>query len=522
MSETTHQFKRQLPKNAIMAVLSFMAYALSSVWLTPYLVGHLGPAAYGLVPIAGLFTQYVSIITSNLSAAVNRFLTIELQKKDGNPNAIFNSAVALYAMLIVIQLPLFYFGIRYADHLFTIPAELKTDAILLLGWSAGGFLLSLMVGVFGVSVYSKNRLDISASVGLVYMILRLVLIITCFSVWGPKLRFIGFIDFFLNILMVACSVFYWKKFTPELYLSVRQVDLKILRPIFSMSIWTIINQMGTLLYLRSDIWIINRFISPVAAGVYAAVLVAANFIRQLGHLSGGQLGPISMRYWARGESQELGRLLRLSVKVLSIALAVPAAILCIYGGRILGMWLGPEYARYSLLLLVLCFHLPVNVAIFPFFQLQAASNSVRFPAFIAIVVGLLNAVLSYVLGVTFGMGALGVAAATAAVMTVKNAIFTPLHGAHVLGIPPGTFFKPQFSGFVMLGLVWLISLGTRKLVPGGVDSGFLGLLLEGILITLIAGALGWFLFLSKAERNALLGLLPEKIRGYAGKLGIGV
>lgn len=515
MSQTTKQFKGQLPKNALMALLSFVSYALSAVWLTPYLVNHLGAAAYGLVPIAELFTQYVSIITANLSGAVNRFLVVELQKKNGSPNVIFNSSLSLYVALVLIQIPIFYFGIRYADRLFTIPSELRTDALLLLGWSAGGFLLSLISGVFGVSLYSKNRLDISSTIHLARLLLRLALIVVLFSVWGPKLRYIGYIDFMLNVLMTMCSIYYWRKFTPELFISPRQVDWKILSPVFGMSVWTIINQLGALLYLRSDIWIINRFISPVIAGQYAAILVAANFIRQLGLLFSGQFGPVSMSYWAKGEMIEMRRLLVLSVKVLSVGLALPAAFMCIYGDRVLGLWLGPDFAKFSLLLVVLCIHLPINASVFPLFQLQTASNSVQVPALVTFTMGIVNVAVSYWLGVRLGMGALGVALATAMVLVLKNTLFTPLYGAYILEIPAFTFIKPLFSGILMMGVVWVVALVPFDRLFNWVDSGLLLLLLEGGCVSLLAGGVGFFVLISTTERRVLINMLPEKIKRCA-------
>lgn len=504
-----------------MAVLSFVAYALSAIWLTPYLFKHLGAAAFGLVPIAQLFTQYVSIITANLSGAVNRFLTVELQKPDGNPVRIFNSSLALYAILVFIQLPIFFVGIQYADDLFSIPAELRADALLLLGFSAGGFLLSLIGGVFGVSIYSKNRLDISASVNLARLVLRLVLIVVLFTAFGPKLRFIGYIDFVLNVLMLTTSIFLWRKFTPELVISPLQIDLKLLRPIFNMSIWTIINQFGSLLYLRSDIWIINRFISPVMAGVYAAVLVVANFIRQLANLFSGQFGPVSMSYWAKGELDEMCRVLRLAIKVLSISLAIPVAFLLLNGSRVLGLWLGPDFSTHALLLGVLCIHLPLNAGVIPLFQLQSASNTVRVPALVTFAMGVLNVVVSYLLGVTFGMGAIGVAMATAIVLTMKNALFTPYYAAVVLKKPVGIFFKPLCSGILMLGLVWLVSWIPFYRPFGGSRGGWPSLLAQALGVSLVAVVLGWILVVSKNERCALLGMLPEKIKPYARKLCFG-
>ena len=45
-----------------MSCLAFASYSASAIFLTPFLVRHLGNSAYGLIPLAGLFTQYSAII----------------------------------------------------------------------------------------------------------------------------------------------------------------------------------------------------------------------------------------------------------------------------------------------------------------------------------------------------------------------------------------------------------------------------------------------------------------------------
>jgi len=96
MGGTTNQFKKQLPRNALMKGFSFVSALIVGLWLVPYLVRQMGTAAYGLVPLAGLLTQYVGIISNCLAQSVTRFLTIELQKDGGRPNVVFNSAIALF------------------------------------------------------------------------------------------------------------------------------------------------------------------------------------------------------------------------------------------------------------------------------------------------------------------------------------------------------------------------------------------------------------------------------------------
>ena len=516
MSETTKQFKKQLPKNTLMALLSFVTYSLSAIWLTPYLVRHLGAAAYGLVPLAGLFTQYVSIITSQLSGAVNRFLTIEINKPDGQPNVVFNSALALYLLLILVQLPLFGVGLFYADQIFTIPPELKIDALLLLGCSAGGFLLSLLGGVFGVAQFAGNRIDIASTINLGRLITRLVLIVACFSLLSPRLRYIGFVDLGLQAASVLASVIVSRRLFPELSVNLRLINWRLLRPVFHMSFWTLFNSLGSLLYLRTDIWIINRFISPVAAGQYAAVLVVSNFIRQLAGQGNGQLAPVIMQYWAKQEFEALQRFLCFSMKLFALGLAIPISFLCIHGDWILKLWLGNEFENFAPLLTVMTLHLIVNTAVYPLFNFQTASNSVRWPAIVTFILGILNVVVSYLLGVQLGMGMMGVALSTAVVLTLKNALFTPLYGAVILRVSKLEFVRPLLAGILIIGLLYIFSyapqwIGWQEPVPEDLMRGFIG---QSALSALVSIAASWFLLLSPEERFAVRNMIQGTVRRF--------
>src|ERR1043166_2692347 len=79
---------------------------LVGVWYVPFLVRHLGAAAYGLIPLATTITSYLSLITLGLNSAVGRSLTIALEEQDHRKaNLIFNTSLwgslALCALLLV-------------------------------------------------------------------------------------------------------------------------------------------------------------------------------------------------------------------------------------------------------------------------------------------------------------------------------------------------------------------------------------------------------------------------------------
>src|SRR5258708_6839927 len=92
-------------------------------WYVPFLVRKLGPAAYGLIPLASSITSYMSLITLGLNSAVGRYLTIALEHEDQKQaNLIFNTSfwgsIALTAMLLVPAV----LGIVYLDRLIQVPS----------------------------------------------------------------------------------------------------------------------------------------------------------------------------------------------------------------------------------------------------------------------------------------------------------------------------------------------------------------------------------------------------------------
>jgi len=508
---TTQQLKRQFPRNIIAAVLSFFVLTVSAVLLTPYLVNHLGPAAYGLIPLAALLTQYVAIIASQISLAVRRFLVIEAQKPGGNPSIVFNSALALFLTLIVVQIPIFAVVIYKVDAIFTIPPELLRDAQILFVCSAASFLLSLLFGVFGISIYAENRLDISSTIELSRGVGRLVFIVAFFSVFGPGLRFIGYTDLLMSIFAGLAKLYYWRKLTPELMINVRHIDVKMMKPIFKMSFWTLVNNIGALLYVRTDIWIINKFISPVAAGQYAAIMVILNFIKQLGRLISNQFGPTTIAYCAKSEWDALRKLIQMSMKMTAVLIAVPIGVICVTAPELLKTWLGDDFVSLSPVVWLVIGHLFINVGVYPLiYCVQPALNQVKLPGLVTFFMGIANVTCVYTLGVALDMGVVGVALGGAIVLSMKNAMFTTLHGAAVLGLPKTVFIRPLMSSLLVFLLILVINW-----LPvanwAGFSSGYAYLGVTAAYLSAVSVVFIWFVLINTREKRLLADMIPGKV-----------
>lgn len=509
MSDTTAQFKTQLPRNLSLQVLSFIVQIGIGIWLVPYLIKHLGRSAYGLTFIAGIMTQYVSLISYNISSSVNRFLTLALHRKNtDDANRIFNTAFFSYLGIAILQIPAFGLVIHYANAIFTIPQELYRDVIILLICSAISFLINLVVSVFGVPLYANNRLDISRSIDIVRQVGRVVGIVVLFLTLGPTLRYVGYVDLAISIAVCLTTVVIGKHLAPELRVNLHFYDWRKVRELTAMGWWLFVNQIGFLLFLRMDIWVCNRFIGAEQAGDYAAILQWSNLIRQAGALLAAVTAPMIMIYYARSEMERLIRLSKLSVRLFSSALAIPIGLICVFSPSLLRLWLGESFVRLSPLMILMLVHLVVNVGGYPLFSIQVAVGRVKWTGIAGVLMGLINLVLSILLARQFGWGIYAVAIAGAITITLRDGLFIAIYGAHILGQTWYTFLKCYLPGLAVLGIVLLLGSGIEHYVN---PASWWHLLLFCLALGSISLLVVWII-LPKQDRHLIVDLVPSRIR----------
>lgn len=515
MPDTTARFKTQLPRNSFFQLLAFGTQVGIGIWLVPYLIRHLGTAAYGLIPVAGILTEYVSLISHSISTAVNRFLTIALQRDDlDEANRIFSTAFYSYLAIGLLQVPFFVLVIWYADSLITIPTELYKDAVVLLACSATVFLVNLVSGIFGVPIYANNRLDISRSIDIGRYLFRLAGIVIFFLTFGPALRYVGYVELTMSLVIFVAQVVIARRLAPTLRLGWHHYDWRKIKQLVGMGGWLLVNSIGTLLFLRIDVWVCNRFVGAESAGEYAAVLQWATLIRHGGIILSTLIAPMVMIYYARSQNGQLLRLCKLSVRVLSLCITVPIGIMCVSSPALLTIWLGEAFTGLAPLLILLVCHLAINVGVMPLFNIQVAMNKVRIPALVTFVMGVVNLVLAVSFVRYFHWGIYGVAIAGAIVLTTKNALFTPIYSAIILREPWHAFASSYLSALgLLVGLTASGYLLTRYMVP---TSGFhLVLFSLGMGVTGLAGA--WFL-LPQPDRQELVSLIPGRFGTVAARL----
>lgn len=467
-SDAGSDLKRRLPRNVAFQVLSFGVQIGTGLLLVPYLVRNLGLAAYGLIPVAAILTQYASLISQSVASSVSRFIAVALQSGDKHEaTVLFNTALFASLGLVALQVPVLAAVVANADGVVEIPSDLLADATVLLACSAVSFLIGLVGSVITVPLYAANRLDVLRLIDVGRLAGRAGGVLVVFTLLEPRLRYVGYVELAVASAALIAEICAARRLAERLAVRWRYCDWRRMGPMLAMGGWVLVSTVGSLLFTRADIVVVSRFLGADAAGGYAALQQWPNLIRAGGSMMAAVVGPLIIAHHARGERGQIVRTSTMAVRLLSSLLAVPIGVMCVYAEPLLTLWLGSQYGGLWPVLVVMVCHLSVNAGVLPILNVQTALNRVRVPALVTLASGLLNVALAVALVSVFDMGIVAVAVAGGVVLTAKNALFSPLYGAAILGQPWHTFLVSFARGAVLL--ILLLAVGALTGASSDID-----------------------------------------------------
>ncbi len=498
----------RIMKNGLYTAMRFGTYFVTNVILIRFFIHEFGKSAFGLIALGGFLTQFIGIVSKCIGQAVARFMNISLNQNNWNEaNEIFNTALWSNLIFSGVQLPFFALGIWKLDVLMDVPAELLADFRWLVIFNVLIFFLAIMKGAFFTPILAANRLDISDKFEIVSHIMRLALLISLILKFGPHLWIIGAVELAISLLMFGAGLsVYHKLVDKNIRFDRKLINWKWAGPVLNMAIWMLAFALGQVLFTKTDIWVLNRFHFPEMAGVYAALLVIPNFIRQIGNQVATLIAPVYMIDFAKENTARIADGCVLLSRLVSYFGAVVGGIVCGVAPLILRLWLGEDFVQFNDLLFILVLYVVLTLNKSATWPVFTAFNKVNQLGVTTLACGGLNIALS-IGSVYLGWGAYGVALATLLTLFLLYGILYPWRVARILGIRFRQFLYGHLHTLVTF---LLITAGVSAVMSAPV---YFAVKLFGILTVLLVVALFvWKLLLSDHERQ-LLGKGFSKVKG---------
>ena len=490
--------RRRLPLNLLSNLTWLVINMVTGLWYTPYLIAQLGVAVFGLVPLANSVTNYFAILTDGYNSAVNRFLQIELGRDDTRgANRVFNTSITGAGTILALIVPTGIVVSWLAPKIFHLPAGYERDLQWLVLLTILAFGLTFFSSSFAVSSFATHRFDLRLGLNVVRLTVQMGTVVLLFALLAPNVWQVGLGIFLSALVYLAGHYRLSRRLTPQLRIKPSLFDGVQLKQMLRFSGWVLVNQAGAQLFLNIDLIVANLVFGAFVGGRYGAVIVFSGLLRALVGTIDAVLNPIVLTLYSQNNLSGLARFSSLSVKFVGLMIGLPIGLICGLAKPLLTLWLGPEYADLSWLLVILVCHLCINLAVIPLFSVQVATNHVRVPGILTLIMGIANACLAVALALWSGLGYLGIALAGATVLTAKNGLFTPIYNARILGLPWWRFLKDllatTFATLLVSGVTYRIST-SRQLTT------WAQLALVGAMIGSLYLVAAYFLAINPQER----------------------
>lgn len=224
-----------------------------------------------------------------------------------------------------------------------------------------------------------------------------------------------------------------------------------------------VNQIGTLLYLSTDLIIINLLLGPEQCGRYGPLVLLVSLLSMFGSAVANVFTPIAYEHIAQRKEDILSRHAKRSTKFMGLIIGLPVGLVCGFSSPLLRWWLGSSFSELSPLMCLLVGPWIVNITVRPLFSIYRGMNKVKIPALVIVAGGVMNVILTILLIRYAGLGLYGAALASVFCLTGKNLFFTPIYAAVLLGRAKSTFFKDMVPGVLMATLVFLAAFELSRI-----------------------------------------------------------
>jgi O-antigen/teichoic acid export membrane protein len=430
-----HLIARNFLSNSVGKIVTLGANLL----LAPFVVWQIGAANYGLLTLVGSVLMYGSLLDFGMINTVIRHVAeCRARKDDEGASAVVSTALLLYSVAAVIALVLSVAFAPLVPRLFNIAEADRLTAVQLVIISGIGLSLSLPCAITTAVLRGLQRYDL---VSLVQIIVSAVYVLVTIAVLvlGGGVLALATAGAVAILFGQVPSLWLIRRIAPGLRITYRLATRAMARKLLSFSSWLFVNDIAGLLQMKTDVIVIGALLPVAAVTPFALCQKLSRVPQVLTEQFVKVLLPIASEFEAHDDQRRL-RLLYLWSSRLSLAIFVPiGSAVALLSRDVLALWLGPSYAEYWPLVVILVIALGIDMSQWPAGSILQASARVRLLALVAIATGVANLGLSIVLAQWLGLN--GVALGTLVPTTIASLGVVLPYAMRTLGVGVGTVAK---------------------------------------------------------------------------------
>lgn len=434
--------KGQILKNIGSGWFSLAVNVIVGIFLSPFILHHLGDEAFGLWILIFSVTGYYGLFDLGIRSSIVRYVAkYSATGEQEELHRLVNTAILSYSAIGTVSMLITLSGTYYVDSIFRIPPEFVTTARWLLLMVGASVSLGFPLGVFSGVLEGIQRFYLLYSVNIISTILRALLIVVALR-RGHGLLAVAFITVSLPLLNQAVNAIAGFRLL-RFRLGYRYVNRTSLKLIAGYSSTTFIIIIAGRLRFKTDAMVIGTFVSAAAVTYFTIGSRLVDYCTETVHSMAQIFVPMSSQLDALGDLHRLRKIFVAGNRMCAMVTFPICAILTVLGKSVIEIWMGARYVSVSYpVLLILLF--PSTLML-----VQAASSRVLFGmgkhqmlAKVTLAEGIANLVLSIILVRRYGI--IGDAIGTAIPLTCTMLLFLPHHLCRILNLRLLSYLRHAF------------------------------------------------------------------------------
>lgn len=338
---------KRLAKNTIILNIRLIVTLFISFYSSRLVLKVLGVEDYGLYNLVGGFVSLLAIITSSITGAASRFITVELGRGNiGVLNSTFCSIVNVlmfFSFCVAVFAALF--GPWFIVNYLTIPPSKINIAIFVFGCSVFVFVLNMLSVPYTALVTAHEHMDFYAVMSVYDSVSKLMIVILLSYFGEQKLLLYAFLLASAALInRLIYGAYCMRKFQEAKYHFI--VDKTKIKQVLSFSFWMGIGSAAGILKDQAGNVIINMFFGLLLNASMGIATQIKGIIVQFGNSIGAAITPQITKSFAVNDFNRSIQLTYLYVKVVSLFMLIIAMPFLFETPFILKTWLNivPNYS----------------------------------------------------------------------------------------------------------------------------------------------------------------------------------
>lgn len=255
--------KKRIAKNTLLLYVRMLFLMVISLYTSRVILNALGVTDFGIYNVVGGVVAMFSILSGSLSAAISRFITFELGKKDEEGlRKVFSASVTIQlALSAIIVVLIEAVGVWFLNEKMSIPANRLYAANWVMQFSVITFVINLISVPYNATIIAHERMSAFAYISIFEGIGKLAVAFLIMLAPFDRLIFYSILMCFIAVSVRLIYGTYCKRHFSECSYHFKW-DKNLLMKMFSFAGWNFIGASSALLRDQGGNIILNLFFGP--------------------------------------------------------------------------------------------------------------------------------------------------------------------------------------------------------------------------------------------------------------------